>query len=387
MPKNRSVLRWVLVLVALVPSAWSVAAAPVRLRAPVSLGSIHMITATTGWAVGGGRTSAVLRTTDGGQDWTDVLSPGPSAAAFVDARSARVAVTSYGSRTVRIDRTGDAGAHWLRSAITVPAMSTGSVLQLDFPTRRQGWLLAGVTPGMGHLVYSLWHSSDGGAHWTRVAYDLESRVSPGAFPGCNCLSGKDAGITFRGGGTGWVTGEPFATQPPWLYITHTAGRRWRAQSLPRTGGRVVQVTHAPVFVGARIGYLPVELSPPGMPRMTVDAYVTHDGGRTWRPTAPLSGPEAVEKYVGGLAYSFVAGGQGWNVVHGHFWHTADGGERWQQLHPAGWPGDVSQLEFLNRNLGWAVPVGPRADYVLRSRDGGRTWQRVPTYSLSRPIHS
>jgi photosystem II stability/assembly factor-like uncharacterized protein len=82
------------------------------------------------------------------------------------------------------------------------------------------------------------------------------------------------------------------------------------------------------------------------------------------------------KYVGGLSYSFLEDGQGWMAVHGYFWHTSDGGRHWQRLHPAGWPNDVSQHQFLNRSLGFALPAGLSTTYLLRTRDGGHTWQRI-----------
>ena len=377
---------------------WTAVAAPLPIRTSLSLDSIHMVTTTVGWAVASGWSPAVFRTTDGGQDWTDVLSHGSpaSAAAFLDTQSARVAVVrstgngTTGSGQIAVYRTHDAGLHWASSTVVVPPMSVGNVLQLDFADHDRGWLLAGITPGMGHLVYTLWRTADGGAHWTKVAFDLESRRSPGAFPGCNCLSGINNGITFRSSGIGWVTGEPFATSPPWIYVTHDAGRTWSAQVLPRVGGRVVQVTHAPVFVGAVVGYMPVEMSPPGAHHVVVGTYVTRDGGHTWKPTSLVSGTEQATKSVVGFSYSFVAGTQGWIAVHRYFWHTADGGRHWQLLHPTDWRSDIAQIQFLDRSSGLALParvtLHAPTSYLLRTHDGGRTWQRIPTYSLGRPIH-
>lgn len=358
-------------------------------RAPLTLDSIRMVTTTVGWAIAGSSAAGVYRTTDGGRDWTRVLTQPSSAlaGAFLDARIARVAVTrSYAGRTVRVYRTEDAGLHWRSTMLLAPAMSTGSVLQLDFPDSRHGWLLAGVAPGMGHLVYTLWRTTDGGAHWTRVAFDVERRRSSGAFPGCNCLGGTSTGITFRNNGRGWVTGEPFATAPPWIYATRDAGRAWTPQHLPRFGGRVARVTHAPVFVGGAVGYLPVELSLPGLPSIIVGTYVTRNGGRTWRPTASASAREPMSKQVGGFSYTFIAGGQGWIAARGYLWHTANGGRGWQRLPAAGLPRAVAQIQFLNRSQGFAVSTSvtlrvPRA-YLFRTSDGGRSWQRVPTFSVT-----
>jgi len=358
-------------------------AAPVSARTPVPLTSIHMVTARVGWAIGGARNPVVLRTTDGGHNWTRILAAAVGAGAFVDSRSARVAAThGYGSRTVQLYRTDDAGVHWNHSMLTVPAMSTGSILQLDFPTRSQGWLLAGVTPGMGHLVYSLWHSTDGGSHWTEVADDTEARRSRDAFPGCNCIDALTQGISFRSGGNGWVTGEPFATNPPWIYVTHNAGQTWSAQRLPRDGGRVVVVTHDPVFVGGGTGYLPVQLNPPGLHRAIVAAYVTRNGGRTWMRRPPIAVTQPAASDALGLTDSFV-GSDGWLALDGRLWRSTDGARHWHALgHPANWPSDVSELQFLNVSVGFALPYlsSTRAPtYLLETTDGGRTWMRVSAY--------
>jgi photosystem II stability/assembly factor-like uncharacterized protein len=95
----------------------AIAIAPGRVQAhatsrhPVDLLSIHMTSATTGWAT---TSRSVLRTTHGAQEWTDVtprgvtLSP-MSVEDFLSARIAWIAVTPNGAATARIFHTADGG--------------------------------------------------------------------------------------------------------------------------------------------------------------------------------------------------------------------------------------------------------------------------------------
>jgi photosystem II stability/assembly factor-like uncharacterized protein len=382
-----------LIVLALLP--WSAASASSsNIRAPIALETVHMVSQTAGWAVAGRPTRAIYTTTDGGQNWLDVLPAGVSrhaqfTATFLTAQRAWIAAfgpINYTTLTGRLTvyRTSDAGRHWSASTIARSPVPGGEVAQLDFTDALHGWLLLGLTPGMGHLVYALWRTSDGGVHWSKVAYDLERSRSTGAFPGCNC----SPRLAFRNPTLGWVTGQPFATTGPWFYTTHNAGRTWRAQSLPGISSGAFPTTYPPTFVGNGTGFMPVQLTP-SQPAITLTTYVTHDGGYTWRPSARLHLRNTSENRT--LGFSFVRGGFGWIASGSRLLRTSDGGVHWTFTSPAGWTAAVTQIQFLNPTAGFALatcstPNCAASRFLLRTTDGGRTWQHIPTYSASLPLH-
>jgi len=98
-----------------------------------------------------------------------------------------------------------------------------------------------------------------------------------------------------------------------------------------------------------------------------------DAGATWSQqssgtTVPLD------------AVAFVDGNNGWAVGGGHFFifpgvvilRTSDGGQTWQPQIPPPGSGPLHAVTFLDRRRGWAV--GSRGT-ILRTADGGATWNR------------
>jgi photosystem II stability/assembly factor-like uncharacterized protein len=356
-------------------TAPSARAEPVAIRASLGLTQIHMVTAGVGWAISGRTAPVVFRTTDGGVNWTDVLPHGVPAqrslsAAFTGTASARVAMGSTSGTSIY--RTEDGGLHW--SSTRIQAAGQSLPFDLEFSDRLHGWLMVGLGAAAGSTPYDLFRTVDAGAHWTKVAYDTPRQRSAGAIPGCDCTRA----ITFRNSVAGWATGAPFATpQFTWLYNTGNGGRTWQQRALAVIHGYAIAETLPPVFVGNGEGYLPVSLSS-GPQKAAVDVYSTQDGGRHWNPNRLLSLPSG-----GTLSYSF-SGRHAWVAKGSDAFRSLDGGKTWQRLHPAGWVGGVTEMQFLSSTVGFAVAgcqSGCRpAPYMLRTVDGGRNWQRVSTYS-------
>ncbi len=116
-------------------------------------------------------------------------------------------------------------------------------------------------------------------------------------------------------------------------------------------------------------------------------YDTYDGGDTWQPTTPVP-------FQG--AWSFISARTGWiwspephnsdstAPVKGTLYRTDDGGESWQVV-PArkGLENylthgeEIVELNFADARFGWAIAQDQHdLTQLLRTRDGGKTWNRI-----------
>jgi Tol biopolymer transport system component len=353
------------------PSPEAVAAEP---RGSPDVRSIHMADKVNGWAL---TDDYVLRSTDGGTAWRDVSPPRPFPAWETSIETADFLTPSVAwvgmSRGIahQIFHTVDGGRSW-RSA-TIPVLG---VISIDFVNERDGWLLSfeGAYMG-GNEEVDVYHSTDGGETWIRVAsarHDDESSGLP-------VNGGKDA-IAFLSTTTGWATGggSIIAHEGVFLYTTRDDGRTWRQQNLPPPPGVTppwTEGTSPPTFFTARDGVIPVFYSADRSASSgTIGVfYVTHDGGTTWTPTTPVSVTESHRPS------SFADSNHGWVTDGDVLYETSDGGHQWATLHPTPSFTDVTQLEFISPEVGWAVKKA--SPFLLRTVDGGQTWAPV-TYTIS-----
>jgi photosystem II stability/assembly factor-like uncharacterized protein len=332
-----------------------------------SLLSLHMIDASTGWALS---KQTVLRTTDGGVHWQNVTPSGAtvtqsSIADFGTASIASIATPQGNVTSTQVLHTVDGGQTWQQATIPMPFPR-----QISFIDSQHGWILAAVRPPGGAAeAVSVFRTTDGGKTWANVATALFSDTTP---PGRLPYGGQKTGMRFLDAFTGWVTGTVTLPNLAWFYVTHDGGSTWQQQSLLMPPGvpssRLLVLS--PTFFSAADCILPVIFS-----NVTTDSdiataiYATHDGGRTWQSTTPIPAATRILSF---------ADTQHWWATDGTvLYSTADGGNRWLKLSPGENFKNIAQLDFVSDKVGWAISLTSLdSSSLLKTVDGGRTWTTI-----------
>jgi len=354
-------------------------------RAP-SIRVLSMVSPTTGWAL---EAAAILHTTNGATLWLNVTPPGVavtqnSLAFALDARAAWVTATrADAAHTPVVAWTTDGGHTWRVDQAPLPSDAAG-IGRITFVDRWHGWLLVSLGAGAGSEGVQILRTADGGIHWVTVSRTASVQPAAGSLP----LHGIKTGITFRDATVGWATAAGAGpTNAAWLYITRDAGHTWQSQSLtfPTPYQQGVPMVSPPRFFTPRDGLLPVVLNAPALAPAVV-FYVTHDGGSTWSGAAPLP----YTATAGSPSWDFGDLDHGW-VAWGTTLHTTvDGGRHWSAIVPTSGFQGVTQLNFVNARVAWALSTGPAGPaLLLKTLDGGRTWSRLSayvTYPPDRGVH-
>lgn len=277
---------------------------------------------------------ATARTDDYGRTWTSVASDGASESilgpAFVSERD------WYAILGTKVARTADSGSTW--ATLPVPNMS---------PTVR-GMELTDARSGIAAPTHS-------------------RRVSFVAWP-----------MSDRSRDCSSSTYATAAADESYIMVSSDGGSDWRQTRLPY-GGAVSSAAWRDSLTGAisvyEIGHSVDPCAPTGS--VGTHVLVTRDGGRSWADTrmchnaclVAWSGPRLV------LA----------ETPSGRFLVSHDFGGHFRQATAPSFDGNAfaSALTFAGNGTGYAV-VNGRAGGVLRSNDGGQSWQReslVPATSL------
>jgi photosystem II stability/assembly factor-like uncharacterized protein len=334
--------------------------------------SMHMISASTGWAAGS-TTNRILRTTDGGAHWVDVTprtaKVGTWITFFLDANNAWLTSSLQpGSATpdfsVTIYKTIDGGRTWEQTGQVAP--DQGWAASIDFVDRTHGWLFVnqGVAAGsQGVLFYG---TVDGGRTWAKLS-ETDSSGNPGHLPfGCN----KGLPV-FLNSQTGWIPGACNAAGKPFFFVTHDGGRTWNDAgiTLPEGyGGGCMCGPSSLRFADSRNGVFVLNLyGPDGLPHNFL--YATHDAGGSWQAGAALP-PNCYTAY-------FINASIGWTLdaKKNAILQTRDGGQHWSTAGtiPSNSNGVVMDFQFVTSQVGWALGADSRGLPILKTVDGGATW--------------
>lgn len=319
--------------------------------------SLHMINQTDGWALAPG---AVLRTSDGGRQWTKVtpsrttLPESGVAAHFLDAHTGWLAIP--GSSQLAVFRTADGGKTWYSAHIE----TSGHQLELSFPDQRHGWILAHQGVALGSEQVAVYRTENGGADWAQVA--VASPDGAATLP----FGGLKRGIRFLNAAVGWVTAEDRGVGHSRVWQTPDGGHTWAEQSLviPGEFQNHSLTVYPPRFFATTEGILPVVF----VPGYRTIFYTTRDGGATWETSTPVHASPDTAAPV----YDFVDRQHGWATNGISLFRTDDGGRTWGAITPNLSFQGVRQIQFVMPQIGWAITD----EGLIQTHDGGQTWKAV-----------
>lgn len=274
--------------------------------------------------------------------------------------------------------TDDGGASWSARA----RMDGAFFSELRFVDASHGWAIAErwapgticLSPTTAPPCWSVMITRDGGRSW-------QDRLSvPGTQLGTAALTSLQAVDAERA----WVVVQTTTCAIQGcigeLRSTRDGGRTWSTQ-LSHVGGlgplRVASATHA--WIGA---------SRAGDPNGGGDVLASADGGVTWA-TAYRAGTSIIAIDAASEAVAWILTRDGGycsssNCSRYELMHTGDGGASWNTFgnpdEAACSAGHLGGPLFASSSLGWMpISIGPGGagtptGGLMRTRDGGRTWE-------------
>ena len=365
---------------------------------------LDFISAQRGWLV---KETGLFSTQDSGKTWQNLPLPDlgmtetlkVSGVDFVDEERGWVKVslnqektlqTEDGKRAkvwlsqVRALRTGDGGRNW--QPVDFPCLQDlhfldayGAYYDFSLVGSQDVWLVCGGGPyGAGSLAFKqIFRSRDDGLTWEAIA-----ESSPETF-----LT-KQPGEKSTGLSHGYWPDLFFLdNQYGWMGTTHggllattDGGLTWHS-----LGILVGDLTlHNPVFLSPDMGFFQSPINPSML-------FKTDDRGKSWHPIFPPLLPNKVWFVDSSLGY----GVGGW-LSRNKLMRTMDGGRTWEiapyeilQGEDAGdyleegkyCINDIWALAFLDQDHGWMSGVlcgyYNSKNGLFRTRDGGNTWQLLP----------
>ncbi len=335
-----------------------------------------------GWAWNAG-TGALYRSTDAGRTWQPVDLPSGeifnfSASAFLDLNIAWLAGTDQPTGAQRLLRTTDGGAAWTQILPEGLDSLAGSFIY-HFVNPRVGWAEA-AEGGAGQLYMQVFKTETGGATYKLVPI----RGDPvGTVHLCNICADS---FYYDPSRVIIVTGDMGSMQPRGSVegmISFDQGWTWEEISVPLPPKyHDALVTPLSVsFVDELHGFLPVVLSqfnPDGSSAyFALTLYTTADGGKSWTPSAGTL--EGLQNYP---ALQFINATDAVAQCAEALCLTHDAGATWEtrplppEMVPTG-DRSLADMDFTDARTGWLVisgydPAGMTYK-TYKTEDGAKTW--------------
>jgi photosystem II stability/assembly factor-like uncharacterized protein len=170
--------------------------------------SLYFLDAYTGWAVG--RRSTLLKTTDGGLEWSKVK-----------------------------------GVEKLIDSQIEPADYSFGFSDIRFTDARHGWLIGNFYGRARSDIGGVFMTSDGGSTWYRVPLAIQTRNNSGRF-----TPGSLHSAHFTNANTGSITGEMYDGESRYFFALHTrdGGLTWNLFRIPS------RATHSSQFLDPARGW-------------------------------------------------------------------------------------------------------------------------------------
>lgn len=381
-------------------------------RRTTALYQTYMQDKTHGWTLA---VDSVLKTSDGGQHWTDVTPPTSAitqkkvmwlVGTFLNQNVGWVVGQAEESATIFTQHTTDGGSHWQSSLLSGDFEVTAEVIgPPHFINMQEGWLdvMASFAFSGDNAISrnKLFHTTDGGLHWNIVATSEQIHQSAAPF------FGIDTGISVKDAHNFWETVNPRKNQVtgaipdfPMVFVSHDGAKTWQQQKLPTILGlaNVHYTTTPPKFFG-NYGLMSVKVTPTSSTEFSIytasshshlSIYVTNDGGAHWSSNGQtpfeiedgyIDSGETEQVDILDRQHIWIESPDG--IIHA----SQDGGKSWKTQAPIGGnPVPILRgITFIDPNTGWMTTWSQVTDpdgtsHLLQTTDGGHTWQPI-NYSV------
>lgn len=329
------------------------------------LGAVRFTSPDEGWAVAYDAPDPsqtryqILHSTDGGESWNVQWKSDQETFTDSSLWFGRDGESGYALLGRRLLKTADSGRTWTDVSFGAGDFSPA---QICFSDEKTGW-----AAGVNHrqTVLSVRYTADGGRSWKTEFQKNNYHEGTAECAGFNFLNNRE----------GWLLTAPdvYAHSKGELYHTADAGRNWR-----KTSEVALQqpVAKRLCFVDSETGWLPLDFG---------GLSVTHDGGKSFqtvgasnrgdiRDTQKISGAEEIAfptKQIG-LAV-------GTNLDLGEYLlRTGDGGKTWEQVYPRLQP--TRDLSFVSSQAGYGLGARSDPNALLKTENGGGTWKTVKSFT-------
>lgn len=309
------------------------------------LSSVDFVDANTGYAVGGAGT--ILKTTDGGENWT-ILDPGIMASFksvdFIDANTG-YAAGNHSTYGIKILKTTDGGISWIPH-LSSPQDERGWLNSIYFIDANNGFavgstLLEEGSPGAGLIL----KTTDGGTNWIYMDVEDSEELQSVYFTDIN------TGFVLSGGSIHSASAKLFKTVDGglnWTNLFTDLNNRYYSMCFPDS------VTG--YIVGSKGGILK-----------------SIDGGENWSAlssgtTAYLSSVDFVDANTGYAVGNDYSAGSGYGYPD-VILKTTNGGLDWFHQ-DQGSSNGLSSVLFSDSQTGYIVGGNGT---ILHTLNGGKSW--------------
>ena len=358
----------------------------------ISLTSIEMLDASTGWAVD--KAGRLLTTEDGGYHWRDVSPENgifTESGLYVQDNSTAWAVPAespcYHSACPNTNlthalvwKTEDGGDTWEsshpfylgRRGTEEQAVAYFQSRTLQFVDPMNGWLLASVDRRMRRDFYRLYHTSDGGHVWELL---IDETTGPALI--------EVFDIAFLDRENGYLIGEGLEEyyDADHFYYSNDSGAHWDRTNLKGLVFCCIVdemtmewVSSDAVIVNARAQ---------GIQSLSTDCVreLRERHSMLISPTGGLYKPwmEISDWEMNGYTH-FMNERLGWMLVipggeiSNTLQRTDDGGYSWEIIRRVSW--EEARFSFINERIGWAVVSVGEESALVRTLDGGQGWTEI-----------
>ncbi len=348
---------------------------------PIEITAIHMINTDQGWGIGGlsGGSDHIFRTEDGGNNWFDVTPPHrvprvgfvPQATgAFRDALTAWIVYDSPDVDFIPVWSTQDGGASWRYFRLDTTGLEADYFKPSDmaFAYPRHGWFLAHLGGAADQDFVALIATLDDGQTW-KVLLDP---VQDGGIQSC-----RKRAMAFADAQTGWLTSDCMESGGlPSVFKTIDGGFTWQEIMIPSPFADYFHDNYCGMRAAVPFSDASAVFSMK-CEDITVSGKNEHDflvstsdAGSTWQMFA-LPEDFRISGVPGDNLY-FVNPQTGL-ILSRDIYLTQNGGRSWERLKQVSWE---AQYTFLDLNTGWAAARDGGEIALVKTTDGGKTWQRI-----------